>query len=200
MSYILEALKKAEAERQRGAVPTLQSLGGAAPPAEAAAAKPVLRYALIGAALLAVLVIGLLIARWLTPAAAPQVAVLPAPAPAPALVEPRVMPPSPAPAPRVIEAPKPVAPAMAPTVVAAAPAASAPVPALAELPESLRRSLPPLKLGGSMYSDTPASRMLIINSVVYHEGDALAPGLLLETIGTRKAQLSYNGQRFTLDY
>ena len=198
MSYILEALKKAEAERQRGAVPTLQSLGGAAPPAEAAAAKPVLRYALIGVALLALLLIGLLISRWWpTPAAAPQVAVLPAPEPAPARVEPRVMPP--APPPRVVEAPKPVAP---PVVVAAAPAeaASTPIPTLAELPESLRRSLPPLKLGGSMYSDTPSARMLIINSVVYHEGDSLAAGLKLETIGTRKAQLSYNGQRFTLDY
>ena len=198
MSYILEALKKAEAERQRGAVPTLQSLGGAAPPAEAAAAKPVLRYALIGGALLILLLIGVLISRWLTtPAAAPQIALAPAPAPTPARVEPRVMPPPPAPPPRAVEAPKPVA---APVVVAAAAPASAPVPTLAELPESLRRSLPPLKLGGSMYSDTPASRMLIINSVVYHEGDALAPGLLLETIGTRKAQLSYNGQRFTLDY
>ena len=200
MSYILEALKKAEAERQRGAVPTLQSLGGAAPPAEAAAAKPMLRYALIGVALLALLLIGLLISRWWpTPAAAPQVAVLPAPAPAPlpARVEPRVMQPapSPAPPPRVVEAaPKPVAP---PVVTEAA---SAPVPTLAELPESLRRSLPPLKLGGSMYSDTPAARMLIINSVVYHEGDSLAPGLKLETIGARRAQLSYNGQRFTLDY
>ena len=74
------------------------------------------------------------------------------------------------------------------------------MPTLAELPESLRRSLPPLKLGGSMYSDTPAARMLIINSVVYHEGDSLAAGLKLETIGARRAQLSYNGQRFTLDY
>jgi len=198
MSYILEALKKAEAERQRGAVPTLQSLSGAAPPAEAAATKPVLRYALIGGALLILLLIGVLISPWLTtPAVAPQVALAPVPAPTPARVEPRALPPPPAPPPRAVEAPKPVA---APVVVAAAAPASAPVPTLAELPESLRRSLPPLKLGGSMYSDTPASRMLIINSVVYHEGDALAPGLLLETIGTRKAQLSYQGQRFTLDY
>ena len=197
MSYILEALKKAEAERQRGAVPTLQSLGVAAPLAEAAAAKPMLRYALIGVALLAVLLIGVLVARWFAPSPAPQLALAPAPVPTSARVEPRVMPPPPPPPQqRVVEAPKPVAP---PVVVAAAPA-SAPGPTLAELPESLRRSLPPLKLGGSMYSDTPASRMLIINSVVYHEGDALAPGLVLETIGARKAQLSFNGQRFTLDY
>ena len=193
MSYILEALKKAEAERQRGAVPTLQSLS-AAPAAEATATKPLLRYALYGAVLVALLLLGLLIARWMTTTtpAAPQPAVVQAPAPAPMRVEPRVLPP---PAPRVLEAPKPV---VMPPVVAAP--ASAPIPTLAELPESLRRSLPPLKIGGSMYSDTPSARMLIINSVVYHEGDALGAGLLLETIGTRKAQLSYNGQRFTLDY
>jgi general secretion pathway protein B len=74
------------------------------------------------------------------------------------------------------------------------------VPAFAELPESTRRALPPLKLGGSMYSEQPAARMLIVNSVVYHEGDTLAPGLKLESIGLRKARLSYQGQSFTLDY
>jgi len=194
MSYILEALKKAEAERQRGAVPTLQSLS-AAPAAEAVEAKPLLRYALYGAVLLALLLLGLLIARWMTTTpAVPQPAVVQASAPAPMRVEPRVLPP---PAPRVVEAPKPAVVVAPP--VAAAPA-SALVPTLAELPDALRRSLPPLKLGGSMYSDQPAARMLIINSVVYHEGDALAPGLKLESIGLRKAQLSYQGQAFTVDY
>lgn len=51
-----------------------------------------------------------------------------------------------------------------------------------------------------MYSDTPAARMLILNGIVYHEGDALSPGLQLESIGNRRATLSYKGQRFTLDY
>jgi general secretion pathway protein B len=213
MSYILEALKRAEAERGRGAVPTLQSQSAAAP-AESPPQRPAMRHVLLALAGLVLLVLGALAARWWLQPANP-VAGAPAPAPVPAPVqmqpvqakpaEPQFLPPpppaqttqrtEPRPAP-VAAAPKP-APAPAPAPAAAA---SAPAPALADLPESFRRELPPLKVGGSMYSDTAAARMLILNGVVYHEGDVLSPGLQLEAIGTRRATLSYKGQRFTLDY
>ncbi|XHS78723.1 general secretion pathway protein GspB [Burkholderiaceae bacterium UC74_6] len=225
MSYILEALKRAEAERGRGAVPTLQSQSAAAP-AEAAQKRPATRYVLVAAAGLVLLVLGALAARWWLQPAAPVSAATPAPAPAPAPVpapapmqpaqvkpvESQFLPPPPppqttqrietraAPAP-VVAAPAPVVAAPKPAPVpAAAPAASTPAPALADLPDSFRRELPPLKIGGSMYSDTASARMLILNGIVYHEGDVLSPGLQLESIGTRRATLSYKGQRFSLDY
>lgn len=88
-------------------------------------------------------------------------------------------------------------PALAPPVL---PAAHAAPPALASLPESLRRELPPLVAGGAMYSDTPANRMLIINGQLWHEGDKVAPELTLEQIKLKGAVLSYKGQRFSINF
>ena len=36
-------------------------------------------------------------------------------------------------------------------------------PALAELPDEVRRALPPMRFEGTVYSDTASSRMLMIN-------------------------------------
>jgi len=83
---------------------------------------------------------------------------------------------------------------------AAAPTAERPLPSKDGLPEDLRRELPALVTGGAMYSDTPANRMLIINSQVWHEGDKIAPNLTLEQIRLRSAVLVFKGQRFTLAY
>jgi general secretion pathway protein B len=120
---------------------------------------------------------------------------------------PAARPPVPVPAPTLASA-EPTRPAA--TATAAAPAASrpavpvasseAPVPALRELPEALRRELPPLSASGAMYSDTAANSLLIINGQLYHEGDPVAPGLVLEQIKLRSAVLSWRGQRFRLDY
>jgi general secretion pathway protein B len=84
-----------------------------------------------------------------------------------------------------------------PTPPAAAPER---VPALAELPESTRRELPALRFGGAMDSPQPAARMLIINGQVFREGDALAPGLTLQTIRLRSAIFEFRGQRFEAAY
>lgn len=78
--------------------------------------------------------------------------------------------------------------------------ADRPVPALAELPESLRRELPVLATSGAMYSETPANRMLIINGQVLREGDRVAANLVLEQIQLKRAVLSYKGQRFGINY
>ena len=103
MSYILDALRRAEAERGRGGVPGLHSqavpVPGAAPVAERPAASPWL-MAGAGVAVAAVAVAG---TWWVMrrPAPAPAVVVAAAPAPVPA---------APLPAPVAI-APAPVAPA-----------------------------------------------------------------------------------------
>ncbi|HEY4079067.1 MAG TPA: general secretion pathway protein GspB [Burkholderiaceae bacterium] len=214
MSYILDALKRAESERDRGAVPTLNT----PLPARAAASRngrPLL-YAMIGGAVL-LLVLAALVSRWLFSSPSPQPAEPVAAAPPVVQAKPAPVLPSLSPAGAL--APAPAAPALqsqplvpaaralpeptptpAPVTAPIAKPVAAPIVALNELPEALRRELPPLKAGGAMVSDIPANRMLIINGQLLHEGEAVAPGLVLENIGLRTALLSYKGQRFTINY
>ena len=81
------------------------------------------------------------------------------------------------------------------------PAASA-ASAVAEqgLSVDQRRRLPPLKIGGSMYSEERSSRMLVVNEQLLREGDRAAAGVVLERIGPSSAQFSFEGRRFELPY
>ena len=89
---------------------------------------------------------------------------------------------------------------------ASAPAATAPatpppndrVVSLAELPESLRRELPKLTYGGGSFSGDKASRLAFINGQVFHEGDTIAPGLVVKEIRQKGAILGYKGYRIEL--
>lgn len=92
-----------------------------------------------------------------------------------------------------------VAPAAEPPASAAA-ADPARLPTLAELPEALRRQLPALQIGGSMYSEAPANRMLIVNGQLLHEGSTVVPGLVLEQIRLKSAVFSFQGQRYEMRY
>ena len=93
-----------------------------------------------------------------------------------------------------------VSAASAPTlpVVAGAAASSAEtrVPGLAELPEDVRRQVPAMTMGGSVYSPEPARRMVIVNGQVFVEGSTLAPELTLERINPKSAVFSIRGQLF----
>lgn len=51
-----------------------------------------------------------------------------------------------------------------------------------------------------MYSDQPASRMLLINNRVFHEGDQPITGLVLEEIRLKYAVFRFQGQRFSVNY
>ena len=157
----------------------------------------------------------------LPPASAAAAAARPAPVEAaavatPALASPAAgLPPAPAPAPLpvVVSAPPtpPAAapPAAAPTVQGATPAPSAPpaqpapvaaVPAarvaesvvpLARLTPEQRRDWPALAIGGAVYSDNAASRLLIVGGQLLHEGDAAAPGVTIARIGPRAVLLRW---------
>ena len=220
MSYILEALRRAEAERQRGAVPGLHGPAPAGLGAGAAmAGRPGLPWpagALIGAlgAVLLVLLLGLAWAAgagaWLRPAAV-GVAVVPIPTPTPTPTPTFPPPPLPAPvpAPATTTAPAP-APALATGAAAlpARPASTAPLrpppavparlPSWAELPEAQRRQIGSLVVGGAMHADQAALRMVILNGQVFHEGDLAGPELLVQQIRLRSVVLSHRGQRFEL--
>lgn len=211
MSYILEALRRAEAdrERERGQVPGLHTLptpGRAAAPATGP--RRWLPWAGGGLLLLA----GMGAGSWwagsagdtppLAPpvAPAPQVAAMPAAADATATVAV----PSPTTPPALsAEAAVPAAPVAPHTArpsrtagASPAPLAEARIPPLSELPDSTRSALPKLALGGSVYSDDPANRMVIINGEVLHEGARLGADLVLEQIRPRELVLRFKGQRF----
>jgi general secretion pathway protein B len=64
----------------------------------------------------------------------------------------------------------------------------------------VRRQLPPISIGGSVYSENAASRFLIVNGQVRHEGDQAAPEVMLERIKLRSAVLSFRGYRYELSY
>jgi general secretion pathway protein B len=278
MSYILEALKKAQAERQLGNAPTIHAPTTIAVPQAAGGRKPLV----IGFAAGAVLVAGALIAWRQQPATTGQAAdagrpatqaaaasrpvaqpsATPAPAPAvvasrpdaalvsaakPAVQDPparvalvqdpagatqsgestRTRPqpapqkkaaadvaasaPSPAHAPNV---PQPALPAAARKVatrdVAAADAAAVPRPGapaaapspeetmrtLNELPDSIRFNVPKVAFGGYMYSPNPADRLVLVDKALRHEGEEVAPGLVLEKLLPRAAVMNYRGYRY----
>lgn len=91
----------------------------------------------------------------------------------------------------------------APASAALGSAASVPearIAAVSELPQDIQRQLPQLVIGGSVYSPLPASRFLIVNGQVFHEGDKPATDLLLEQIRLKSAVLRFKGHRYEVFY
>lgn len=262
MSYILDALKRADAERERGAVPGLHAQPAALPLPDEAGSTPLPPWAWglggLGFALLGMVAWSL----WRDDPAPPVPA-----SPQPQAIAPAQTPPAPAgllppqqadrlpqgearpvvrdqaPAPQA-RSPQPsdtpeqapadarrprqeaAQPAREPAAAVTsrtttrsagpsetqAPAASGSTPAditalptsrlLAqhELPDHVRRQLPNLVIGGAMYSENPANRMLVINSQLFHEGDKLGQDLTLEEIKLKSAVLRYKTWRYSVSY
>jgi len=71
---------------------------------------------------------------------------------------------------------------------------------LSQLPEHIRRELPAFSISGSIYTENPADRLLIVNGRIYHEGDELAPGLILERMFPKAAVLRYKNYRYQLPF
>ena len=202
MSYILEALKKAQAERQLGSAPTLSAVPVGAVPADAAAVRRRPAWIALSAVALAAV---LAVAAWRFQSPPAPVAVVAAPvrtapvvtaaptAPPPLAVVPPSSPPIQKPA-----APKPVAAKPAP--VQAAALEEEKLPSLRELPEPIQRAVPPLAFGGYMYSKNPADRLLLIDKALRHEGEEVAPGLVLEKLLPKAAVMNYKGYRYRVPY
>jgi general secretion pathway protein B len=214
MSYILEALKKAQAERQLGNAPTIHAphLHHAAPRLPAVKRSGVLPLA-AGAAVVAA-------AGWfawsqrapapvavltppapVAPAAAPAVA-NPVPVPVPAPVAPVASPP-PAAVARVepVVRPRKAAVPAAPVVPAAAPApAEENIRFAKDLPLEIQQQLPRVGFGGYMYSDNAADRLVLVDKTLRHEGEEIAPGLMLEKLLPKGAVLNYRGTRYRVGF
>ena len=224
MSYILEALKKADAdrERERAGVPDLRAqLDAAVPDADAVGQNLHWRWAVPVAALLVAA------GAWLwfdDDAPAPPETVAPRrllprlPLSASMAIAAPVAPAPPASATAMPAAAVP-APARAPVQITARPATAAPRPvpvpkpasaasatadaklyALAELPPDVRAQLPALAVGGSVYSPAAASRIVILNGQVFREGDQPVDGLSVEQIRLKSTVLAFRGYRIELKH
>lgn len=246
MSYILDALKRAdtERERERGTVPGLHSQN-----LPSGSFQRDRKHQSAGlppyATWLGLLILALVVGWYFWPstesrqetASVPVLAPGPAPSPAvptteapvsePAPSEPLTAqapdlpilapPPAPPPAPpraartqasgsaagtsaAAEGASTPPAQAAVATTPAATTGTAAPVRRFAELSPELRAQLPQVNVSGSTYSSNPKLRTLIANGKVIQEGDEIAPGLQVETIGQRSAVLNFQGTRYSIGF
>ena len=235
MSYILDALQRADAERARGGVPGLHArqMVATALPTSGAAQRGIWWLLAVVAALATVAG-----GYWLTrvPAVATTPATVPAVAdtlaPREVVVVPSIPIPAPAPAPVSVPAPAPVvaspaleapppkarsvaptpAPTLTPTIavkptqaVAAASRASAAPPAtaipwFADLPQDLRQGIPKLTITGTVYSENPAQRLLVVNGQVLTQGSEVAPELSLAEIHPTHSDFIFRGTRFRMPH
>jgi general secretion pathway protein B len=236
MSYILEALKKAQAERQLGNAPTIHAPQPvqAAPASTAASRRPLLIG--VAAGVLVASAVAVVALRQQAPVQVAALAPPPATAPVPAAPVSAV---PQAPAAQTASVPVPPARqkgsvAEAARVAPAAPAAPAaqlanpepvrqarraPTPDesrretprvhvaaedkvrnLNELPEAIQREVPRVVFGGYIYSPNPADRLLLIDKMLRHEGEEVAPGLVLEKLQPKGAVMNYRGYRYRVAY
>lgn len=189
MSYILQALKKAEAERGLGRVPGLET---PAPLTTAPGSLPARWWPWLVPACLAVAALAAALWWWL--AASPVQAVPARPATSVMPVEPvQVSPPAAA-------SPLPVLRPPPPPVLAAAQPTAKPAPAPPLQPWPTGPGWPNLSVSGSVYADEPAQRLLIVNGQVLREGDAASADLTLVSIGPKSAVLRYKGATYLWRY
>ncbi len=209
MSYILEALKKADQERSRGAVPDLRASHRVA-----GGRRDYRRLALV----LVLLLLGvqaLLLYLYLrgSPSVPPapvaleeppssrdaapptRPATLPArdapePDPTPAIV---LAPPS-APTPRVRQTPSPAGREPAPEET---PAYS--INPWQQGSAAVQQLAAGLSLDVHVYAEQPEQRFVLINMNRYREGDRLKEGAVLERITPQGVVLSYQGEQFRYD-
>lgn len=201
MSYILDALKKSDQQRQRGATPTL-------PSAQPAMVAPKQSFSVYYILFAAVLLCGGIAIGWLHPWDMEQptrgadqfarpVVSIPDSAPLPSQsnqteiaekVEQKLLVPNLSPA-ETVSAPKESAdPATADREQKAMP--------FAELPLAIQQEIPDMKIQLHSYSNKSANSIVSINSHMMKEGKSLAPGLKLEQITPDGVILSYKGYRF----
>ncbi|HEX2596030.1 MAG TPA: general secretion pathway protein GspB [Luteimonas sp.] len=219
MSLILEALRKSEAERRRGAIPELHGEMPTSPVLARSTVPGWVLWALAAAALVVALL-------WVAHAWWPRSAMMDAPVAAtrPAIAPRRV---SPLLSPVTRLSPPPVtAAAHAPAVAAPPPATKTPVPqpaplvltpppayvppppkaapilhddtiALSDLSADERKALPPLKLSMHLWNDDPARRFVILDGNRLKEGDRVG-NAVISAITTDGVVLDWNGRRIRL--
>lgn len=216
MSFILDALRKSEIERQRQSGPSIAEL----PVAREDRRLPV---ALLAIGLLLAVNVGVLLFFLMrdagepaadappTVAAAAPAVMAPGPAPAPAMASAAPAPATntadyAAPAPDFSEAATLPPEAPDPTLLPDTPVSSAsggvtwsegPPPSDASV-AAVTAGLPELTIDLHIFTDDPAKRAVFINGRRYTQGDSIVEGPRVEEITRDGAVLNYRGQRFLL--
>jgi general secretion pathway protein B len=212
MSFILDALKKSESERQRQLGPGLVDSG------IRARRRRLPAWAIIICMLLGinVVILAVMLLRQQTPAA-PATAASPAPAPATVMAAPAPSPnhfspldTAPVYAPEIpVDQPEPGASINVPgprtarqRAEPAAPDSGAQddelLPEISQVTLAGGQSLPDLHLDVHVYATRPADRFVYINMRKYREGALLPEGLSIEHIRRDGVVLNYQGVRFLL--
>lgn len=202
MSFILDALKKSEAERQRQDAPGIANIP------QSTDRRGGKRWAWIIGGLLAVN-LAVLLGIVFRPADGPVTATTPAPSREPAAAtredagrSPPVTPPASAPTNAAVAAPAETAVAEPAPASTAAPAT--PAPGAVSLPtfEALRAqgqlSLPDMHIDIHVYSGQPADRFVFVNMTKYRENSTLREGPTVVQITPEGVVLDYFGTRFLL--
>jgi general secretion pathway protein B len=218
MSFILDALRKSEHERERRALPGLvESPVSRQAPSTLAWVLGTFGVLLVlnAAILLYVLLRPATTSPAPVPAPAPVATVLPPPVAAAVRAGPNLAPGDPsrirplaaevAAADPMQEVPEPppvthrVAPEPAPAIAPGrAPINGTVWPTLRQLPAAEASTLPPLNLDLHVYSSIAAQRFVIINGQRVREGGQLHEGLTVEQITPEGALLNRQGKRFVL--
>ena len=212
MSYILDALKKAEAERRI-------DMPAGMPASPAAPMTPVTRHTTIwrtpwpwaAITTIASLLIGF--AWWQAASKAPQQTQPSSPPPAPtaqtlaAAPSPALSAPPSSPAVALVERPKPpepksVKPKEKKREIQDEPKKTAepPIVTLRELPNNIQREIPQLTIGGYIYAGNKADRSVLINGRLLREGEEIVPGFTLEKMMPNGMVLNYKGYRYRTSY
>ncbi len=69
-----------------------------------------------------------------------------------------------------------------------------------DLPAAIQRELPQVSINGYIYARNPADRSALINKKLLHEGENVAPDLVLEKLTPKDAVLNYKGYRYRVSY
>jgi general secretion pathway protein B len=217
VSLILDALRRADAERERGSVPSLHSQPVVSPSVGTLSrpkVRPLWLWIAAGAAFgLVGAVTWVMTGRLASP---------PSPTTNAASVQPSVNEPTPVRSPVTSAPPLPAAATDAQPIAEPAPwrqpaenkspregaKGDTPVRTLGnvpppqalvysreQLPPDIRAALPQFQIGGNVYSPDPASRSLIVNGQLLREKDRLTPELSLEEIKLRAAIFNFRGYR-----
>ncbi len=194
MSFILEALKKAESERLRGAVPDLHHMPVTALPSSQQRSiffSPLFWIVItLGlGVLLAIVYFTSRAAANVAPAVQTQIPRAPSiPSMASTQRTPvRRAPPTSAP------------PSTIPNPEVAMPTSTS-LPLRNELPAHIQQSIPQFIVGGYIYADKAEDRSVILNQKLRHEGELVAPDLVLEKMTRSGMVFRFRGQHFVQSY
>lgn len=216
MSYILDALKKSDQERQQGNLPNLHSAHG--PLLQTRGSLSIMKqqyilWLVLGGVFLLIISLAILLFQYRQVVAEKESAAVTETAAA--IAEPQValtsdtaQPSTPvvtnteSSSPQVIIQDQNEVPVSVTVQAPAEPStgidttAQTGLPLLKDLPASVQAEIPNLEYAGHTYSQNPSHRMIIINGKILREGSLIAPNIYLREITWEGLIIDSNGTRF----